>query len=143
MKLAITAAISIAAISGLAHAGPLTVTCVFKTYVEVKNEPPYERSVLPVTQSLKFVDGKTDRATFTLGGTARATNSHTWTPLRNAPDDLAATFAGDDGDVLTLSKESGDVGELNGRFKATLIDSFFNDRTQTLIGTCVAESGPG
>lgn len=63
--------------------------------------------------------------------------------MRNAPDGLAATFTGDDGDVLTLSRESGDVGELSGRFTATLINSFFNDRTQTLIGTCVAENGPG
>lgn len=141
MKLAVIAALAVA-IAGHASADPLTLTCRFKTYVEMKNQPPYERSVLPVAQSLKFVDGKTDSGTLKLDGTARATNSHAWTAMRNAPDGLAATFTGDDGEVLTLSRETGEVGELNGRFTATLINSFFNDRTQTLIGTCVAENGP-
>ena len=139
MKLAAIIALAVAAIAGQATAGPLAVACVFKTYVEVKNQPPYERSVLSVAQTLKFVNGKTDGGTLKLDGTARATNSREWTAMRNAPDGLAATFTGDHGDVLTLTRESGDLGDVKGQFKATLIDSFFNDRTQTLIGTCVAE----
>lgn len=140
MKLAIGTAMAVMVLAGHANADPLTVTCVFKTYVEVKNNPPYERSVLAVAQSLKFSDGKTDSETLKLDGTARATNSHAWTAMRNAPDGLAATFTGDHGDVLTLTRQSGDLGEVSGHFKATLIDSFFNDRTQTLIGTCEAKS---
>lgn len=126
-------------VAGTAHAEALTIACEFGAYVEVKTSPPYQRSVVPVAQSLTINGGSTDRATLALDGTARATNSHRWSLVRSDPDGIAATVVGDSGDVLTLSRESGQLGPLTGRFKATLISSLSTDRTQTLIGTCLVE----
>ena len=111
--------------------------CVFDTYVEVRHVQPFERASLPLKQRMTIVAGRTDEATRQLDGSIRATNSVQWTLVPLSDGAYVARVIGDDGEVLTLSRREGALGPLRGSFRASLVSSFSNDRTQTLLGTCV------